>query len=47
MKSLYTKFILAAGSVDRQMIQIFLLLLIISMLVLAGGVPSDGNGFPG
>ena len=46
MKSLIQKFSLSAGKINRRHIQIFLVLLTLSMLVLGAGAPGM-DGEPG
>ncbi len=44
MKSLIEKFSLSAGKINRRHIQIFLVLLTLSMLVLGAGAPGMDGG---
>ncbi len=47
MNTLIQKFSLAAGKVNRRHIQIFLVLLTLSMLVLGAGAPGMSGGIGG
>ena len=47
MKSLIQKYSLSAGKVNRRHIQIFLVLLTLSMLVLGAGAPGMQGGVGG
>lgn len=46
MKKMIQKFSLTAGNVDRRHVQIFMALVVLSMLVLGAGAPGM-NGGPG
>jgi hypothetical protein len=46
MKKMIQKFSLTAGKVDRRHVQIFMALVVLSMLVLGAGAPGM-NGGPG
>lgn len=47
MKSFIQKFSLSAGKINRRHIQIFLVLLTLSMLVLGAGAPAMDGGSGG
>ncbi len=47
MKSLIQKFSMSAGKINRRHLQIFLVLLTLSMLVLGAGAPGMSGGIGG
>ena len=47
MKKMIQKFSLTAGKVDRRHVQIFMALLVLSMLVLGAGAPGMNGGIGG
>ncbi len=47
MKSFIEKFSLSAGKINRRHIQVFLVLLTLSMLVLGAGAPGMSGGIGG
>jgi len=47
MKSLIQKFSLSTGKINRRHIQVFLVLLTLSMLVLGAGAPGMDGGIGG
>ena len=44
MKTIFAHFALSASKINRQHIQLFLVIFALAMLVLGAGAPTDGGG---